>query len=744
MKLTLLVSLIFFCSGMHHSYTQTALFTKKATTENIPFAKAKKIYTPIVIDGNIDELVWFEGMPADDFWQLFPTDSVKAEYQTEIFFAYDDENFYVAAKCYAKTDKYVVPSLRRDFRAGGSDNITFVFDTFNDQTNAFFFGANPAGVLREGLISNGGSDREDFSESWDNKWEGEAKIQDGYWACELAIPFKTIRFQEGSMKWRFNAYRFDTQINERSTWFRIPQNQFITDLAFMGNLNWEEPLKKSGKSFALIPYVSSDLGRDFEEGDTDYTSNFGIGGDAKVAVTSGLNLDLTVNPDFSQVEVDRQVTNLQRFEVFFPERRQFFLENADLFGSFGEERVNPFFSRRIGVIQDTSSDLTIQNPIYFGARLSGKLDENWRLGLLNMQTADDKKNDLPSFNYTVAALQRKVFARSNIGAIFVNKQTFSDQESETYNKYNRVVGLDYNLGTTDNTWAGKTYFHKAITPDEVDDKFAHGLELNYRVRRFALTWQHSWVGEGYKAEVGFVPREGFFQIRPSARLFFYPKNKAVVQHGPVLRMLWLRTPIYGRTDQEIRLRWEARFRNNSQMEAEVKHEYTFLFEDFDPTMDDIHFLPANSDYSYTNFSLEYSSNRNQPFSFRLEPRFGEFFNGERIGLRGDFTYRFQPYGNIALNYNFNRIRLGEPFPDEPVNLFLVGPRIDLTFTRKLFLTTFIQYNNQINNLNINARFQWRFKSVSDFFLVYTDNYLTDGFSVKNRAIVAKLTYWLNL
>ncbi len=743
MKITLLVLLFLFVINPFASISQTAIFVKndRGTTE-VPFAKAAKTATKIIIDGNIDEQAWFEGVSANNFWQMFPTDSVMAEFQTEIFFTYDDENFYVAAKCYARSDQYVVPSLRRDFRAGGSDNLTFLFDTFNDQTNAFFFGANPAGVLREGLISNGGSGREDFSESWDNRWEGESKIHDGYWACEMAIPFKTIRFQEGSMKWRFNAYRFDTQLNERSTWFRIPQNQFITNLAFMGNLNWENPLQKPGKNLVVIPYVSADLSRDFETDATNYSGNFSIGGDAKVAITSGLNLDLTVNPDFSQVEVDRQVTNLQRFEVFFPERRQFFLENADLFGSFGDTRINPFFSRRIGVAEDTSTDLTIQNPIYFGARLSGKLNENWRLGLLNMQTADDEENDLPSFNYIVAALQRKVFARSNIGAIFVNKQTFSDRDSETYNRYNRIVGLDYNLGTIDNTWSGKTYFHKAITPEDVDKKFAHGAELDYRVRQFSIRWKHSWVGDGYNPEVGFVPRKDFFQMRPEARLFFYPNNDKVVQHGPVVQAFWLYTPGYGNTDHEVRFRWEVRMRDNTNIEAEIKNEYTFLFDDFDPTRKEDYYLPAGTSYSYTNFSLRYSSNRTKPFSFRIEPRFGEFFNGNRIGVRGDFTYRFQPFGNIALNYNVNRISLAEPF--ETAYLYLVGPRIDLTFTKKLFLTTFVQYNSQIDNLNINARFQWRFKPVSDFFIVYTDNYFPEDFSVKNRAIVAKFTYWLNM
>ncbi|HFA50360.1 MAG TPA: hypothetical protein ENJ95_15210 [Bacteroidetes bacterium] len=742
MRVSLLTSFFVLFGCPYFCGAQPAMFGQNEQVAKTPFANAKKTESKIVIDGNIDEAAWYSGVPADNFWQLFPTDSVMAELQTEIFFTYDDDNFYVAAKCYAPRKEYVVPSLRRDFRAGGSDNLTFLFDTFNDETNAFFFGTNPAGVLREGLISNGGANRQDFSGSWDNKWTGTAKIHDGYWAAEMAIPFKTVRYQEGSTKWRFNAYRFDTQITERSSWTRIPQNQFLTNLAFMGDLNWEEPLKKSGANFAVIPYVSADMSRDFEESGSGYNKNFNFGGDAKVAITSGLNLDLTINPDFSQVEVDRQVTNLQRFEIFFPERRQFFLENADLFGSFGDRRINPFFSRRIGVAKDTATGATIQNPIYFGARLSGKLDENWRVGLLSMQTADDGQNDLPSFNYTVAAIQRKLFARSNVGLIFVNKQALNNKETQTYNLYNRIIGLDYNLATTTNTWSGKAYVHKAITPENAEDKLAHGLRLGYRVRHFALTWRHSWVGEGYDAEVGFVPRKDFFQMRPQASYFFYPSNGKVVQHGPSVEALWLVKPGYGNTDREFRFRWTWRMRNSSRFQAEVKNEYTFLFDDFDPTREGNHYLPEGAGYTYTNYSLQYNSDRSQAFSFRIEPRFGEFFNGHRLGLRGDLTYRFQPYGNIALNYNLNRIKLAAPFT--PVNLYLVGPRIDLTFTKKIFLTTFIQYNSQIDNLNINARFQWRFKPVSDFFLVYTDNYFPEDFRVKNRAVVAKLTYWLNM
>lgn len=724
---------------------QMSVAPSRQQNAGVPTAHIVRATGKILIDGNIDEPDWYKSVPGSNFWQWFPSDSTYAALPTEIFFTYDDENLYVAAKCHSLNDNYVVPSLRRDFRAGGSDNLTFIFDTFNDKTNAFFFGTNPEGVLREGLVSNGGSGRDDFSESWDNKWHGEVAKHKGYWSAEFAIPFKTLRFQEGSSKWRFNCYRFETQLNERTTLYRIPQNQFITDLAFMGDLYWDQPLKKSGPSISFIPYVSSDATWDFEATGNDFDFSRNAGGDAKVAITSGMNLDLTVNPDFSQVEVDRQVTNLQRFEVFFPERRQFFLENADLFGSFGDFHINPFFSRRIGVATDTAENLTIQNPIYYGARLSGKLNEDWRAGLLNMQTAADQNNDLPSFNYTVAALQRKVFSRSNVGFIFVNKQAFGEQESETYNPFNRVMGVDYNLATPDNSWSGKTFYHRSFTPekaDTLDGDYAHGLLLNYRVRSFAARWEHQRVGEGYNAEVGFVPRKNFFRIEPGFEIFFYPKNGKIVQHGPALRSQVLFTPDHGRSDHEFRLRWSFDFRNNSGLEFEARNEYTYLFDEFDPSRQHVYFLPAGTGYTYTSFNAEYNSDRTKLVSFRFEPSIGQFFNGNRMGLQGSVTYRFQPFGTVTLDYNYNRIKLADPFT--PVNLYLIGPRLDLTFTKKIFLTTFIQYNNQIDNLNVNARFQWRFKPVSDFFLVYTDNYYPNDFTVKNRAIVAKLTYWLNI
>jgi len=722
----------------------------------VPQVSVSKTDQKITLDGALDEEVYFKGSTADKFWQYFPADSSGANGQTEIYMAYTEANIYVGVKCYSKDSDYITPSLRRDYSFRANDNISLVFDTYNDQTNAFLFGMNAHGVRREALLSNGGRQRGDFNASWDNKWNGVVKVYDNYWIAEFEIPFKTIRYTEGSTKWRFNCYRNDTRYNEISSWSNIPQNRIIMDLSYMGDMVWDEPLKKPGKNISVIPYLSGAMTQDFEDPLNDSPDfDFGIGGDAKIGVTSGLNLDLTFNPDFSQVEVDRQVTNLDRFEIFFPERRQFFLENSDLFGSFGNGRLNPFFSRRIGVAQDTATGTNIQNTILYGARLSGKLNEKLRVGLLNMQTAEQVDNDLPSFNYTVAALEQRVFKRSNIGFIFVNKQAVNTEGfGSTFSKYDRVAGIEYRLASEDNRWSGKTLWHQAFTQDDADMKFSHFSQIEFLERKYRFEWAHLLIGNGYNAEVGFVPRRDILLLSPEAGLFIFPKKGKVSRHN--LNLDFRQIYDLGKSDDNVDFglvewglegEWRLSYNDGTNLTFRPEYQNVLLLDDFDPTrvQEEGVVLPAGSQYGYTNLEVNYGSDRRKKFNYNVGTNIGQFFNGFRAGLRGTATYRYQPYGFVALNINYNYINLDDPF--EPAHLWLVGPRIDLTFTKKVFFTTFIQYNNQLDNLNINARFQWRFQPVSDFFLVYTDNYITspfDQFGVRNRAIVAKVTYWLNL
>jgi len=702
------------------------------------------------IDGELNEAEWIQHRVIDQFWQFFPSDTVLAEHPTEIFMTYDDDFLYVAAKCHTKHDKFVIPSYRRDYRAGGNDNISFIFDTFQDKTNAFLFGMNPYGVMREALISNGGSDTQFFNTFWDNIWEGESKIYDNYWTCEMKIPFKTFRYMEGSKAWNFMSYRFDTQINEQTTWVHNTQNQFIFNLAFSGPMEFDKPLRKPGANVAIIPYVRAGQARDFLKEPTGKTPLNSIGADLKIGITPGLILDATINPDFSTVEADRQVQNLTRFDISlsFPEQRQFFLENSDLFGTFGSQEIfsstmgnqnfTPFYSRRVGLELDTTTGTYTPIRILSGVRLNGKLSKNLRVGLLNVQTARDEERGISSANTTVAVVQQKVFSRSNITGLLINKQVFDAAPGR--DRFNRVAGLEYNHASADNRWLGKLYYHQAITPTGGEDQFAAGASLILNRYRYQLTWNSYYIGEDFRAEVGVVPRQNVYRINPIAQLNFYPNNKILNRHSVGVSFEEYRKPGLGLTDQALGLVGDMTFQSSAQLTWQIASTYTYLFTDFDPTRSGNEPLKSGTDYRYTNAQFNYRSDRRKKLNAEFRGTFGQNFNGTIASLTGLLLYRFQPYGDLTMNFSYSRITSSEG----QGTLFLIGPRTDITFSKKLFWTTFFQYNNLSNNVNINSRLQWRFRPVSDFFLVYSDNYFADSFVGKNRAVIAKLTYWFNL
>ncbi len=734
--------LLLLCSFMNISFGQEP--------ENFKSIKVNYTTAAFNIDGVLDESQWGHIEPATDFWQYFPTDSLLAKSQTEVSLATDGKNLYVGIKCYGAGNNWIVNSLKRDYRAGGNDNITLVFDSFDDNTNAFFFGINPQGVIREGVVTNGGNGFRDFSESWDNKWKGEAKIFDGYYTAEMEIPFSTLRFNANNTKWGLLIYRFDTQANETSVWNRVPRNQTLFNLAYTGDMTWEHSLAQSNSRVSIIPFVTGGTQKDYEQ-NLDRQNNSAIGGDVKIGVTSGLNLDLTVNPDFSQVEVDRQITNLSRFEIFFPERRQFFIENADLFGSFGFSTINPFFSRRIGIAKDQLSGNTVQNRILGGARLSGKLDKNTRIGILNMQTERNDAMGIPGINNSVAVLQRKIWDRSNVGFIFINKQATGDALHEYgLPGFNRLAGIDFNYATSDNTWTGKTFLHSAFSPS-TSAQLAHGTELNYNKRTFGIEWQHEYVPDDYNAELGFVRRTNYFRINPQAELKFYPQNNFINEFsfGAETEIFW--RPGFGKTDHTYSLGINGQLSNSSRFFLSVNHDYIYLFDDFDPTGTSATPLKGGTSYQYFNFTGFIRSDSRKMITLTFRPYFGQYFNGWRTGISGDVSVRYQPRGSVNLSYAWNIFNM--PHLDKVARTFLFGPRIDYTFSRSFFATAFIQYNSQSKNTNINTRLQWRFAPVSDFFLVITDNYFSGNldepsdrfsFNLRNRAIVAKLSYWINV
>ena len=725
------LALFFFCFPLFAQNSEKS-FTVKYISETI------------VLDGALDDPIWEMAESAHTFQQYFPSDSIPAKEQSEIKMLYDDKNLYIGIRINAIGKDYVIPSLERDFRAGGNDNISLLFDTFNDGTNAFLFGTNPYGVRREALITNGGAGTEGFTTSWDIKWKGESVIYDDYYTSELVIPLTSFKFREGETKWRFNSYRFDMQSNEQSTWFPIPQNQLIFNLAFMGDMVFEKGLGKSRTPLALIPYVNGISANDFDTGDS--STNFKFGADAKISIGNSLNLDLTLNPDFSTVEVDNFITNLTRFEIALPERRQFFIDNNDLFGGFGGGRdANPFFSRRIGIARDTAGN-TIENRIIGGARLSGKINNNLRLGFLNLQTEEDGENGIPSNNNMMVSLQQKMFSRSNLGVFFINRQAIGASDFLPANEeFNRVIGIDYNLASEDNSWTGKFYAHKSFQPQDNEGNYSLGFNLGKNTRNFSAVIDAVKIDEEFNSDLGFVPRTDILKLVNVFEARLWPKKGKINNYEAQLfnEFVWRPGLDYQLGDHAISLETTAEFKSLEQLSAQFSRRYVFLTEDFEPTGNEGAIpLPGNLGYNFSNFEMSFESDRRKVFSYSIEPGFGGFFNGNRYSLETGFDIRLQPKVRIGFNTQYDRIALPQPYSS--ADIWLISPRVGITFSKSIFWSTLVQYSNQRDNLGINSRLQWRFAPLSDLFIVYNDNYSVDLFAPRFRSINLKLSYWLNI
>ena len=704
----------------------------------------KKIDAKIQLDGVLNEPIWDEAEKADDFWQIFPTDSLRATNKTVVKLLYDDAFLYVSATAKGIGPDFRVNSLRRDFSARSNDNVTVIFDTFKDGQNAFLFGVSAFGVQREALISDRGTQIRGFNLTWDIKWEAATTRNEDSFVIEIAIPFSSLKYPEGSQKWGFQSYRYDMQSNERSNWTNIDQNQIPINLGYLGELIFEKPLIKNKTPLYVIPYVNALSANDF--GTKPVNNSLTYGGDLKIAVGNGLNLDVTLNPDFSNVEVDNIITNLTRFEISLPEKRQFFIDNGDLFGNFGGSReAVPFFSRRIGIARD-GGGRTIQNTILGGVRLSGKLDENWRLGVLSIQNQEDLNNEIASSNNAMFALQRKVFNQSQIGAFVVNRESIRDYDFlEEKDRYNRVIGLDYNLNSANNRWIGKFYTHKSFQPDDDQGNLSSGASLIYNTRiwRFSSKWVY--VDQDFRSDLGFIPRTGIIKTGISGTRLFYPKKGKINSHSFQLsNYSWQQKSLdYKKTDHNRRFEYNMVFKKMDQLGFSIRNQFIFLSNPFDPTRSENGVaLPANIGYTFNEWSVQYQSNVARLFNFSSELSYGSFFNGTRFSYQGNTQFRIQPKVIMSFLWDYNQIRLPNPYPS--ANIILVSPKVELTLNKKVFWSTLVQYSNQSDNLGINSRLQWRFGPLSDLYLVYNDNYFTREFGPVFRSINLKLTYWLSL
>ena len=706
----------------------------------------RTINSEINIDGIGDEIEWSKSKWESNFWMWRPTDSLQAKKQTRFKLLRNDKYLFILIESDTDGKNFNTPNLKRDFSTYPTDYLTLLFDTFNDGTNAFSFATNPLGLKADGLISGGNQNyRTDRNYAWDTKWNVATHINDNNFVAEIRIPFSSFFYDNSQQFWRFNIYRGNTQINESSTWIKIPQNQVIGNLAFMGKMFFETPLKKGKNPISLIPYLSSAAQNDFIYSTS--KSNISLGGDAKIPIGNALNLDLTFNPDFSQVEVDDQVVNLTRFAVSLPEKRQFFTQNDDLFKDFGENRdVIPFFSRRIGVAQDLDGN-TIENKIIAGARLSGKLNSNLRLGFLNMLTDSDVNNQIASNLNTVFTLRQKVFDRSNISFFLIDRRTIGEYDFiNMQDKKNSVSGVEYNLASPDSKWVGRAFYHKSFTEGLEGDDQIVGMRIQRNTLRNRISTGFIHGGEDFRSDLGFFRRTGFMKITPEYTYRIYPKNPDVNNYSFTQRGFFVydTSRNYLMTDRVYKTTIRKSFLNSSSLSFEYNNRYVYLTSNFDPTRTpDGTKLPSDTGYKYDDAELSYRSDQRKRLNFDSKISYGTFYNGTKFTLENEIKWRKQPILNASMIINFNSIVLPNPYPSK--NIWLLSPKIDFTFTKTLTWITFVQYNSQGENLGINSRMQWRFAPLSDLFLVYNDNYIsTDNFSPRNRSFNLKLTYWLNI
>lgn len=706
------------------------------TNEQTFIYQLKKTTGAANIDGNGDEKDWTLAQEAKDFILNAPVDIGRPKYETIVKMLCDDDNLYLLAICYDDS-YYVTQTLKRD-GFGNSDEFALLLDPVGKKANGFGFGINAMNAQTEVLLSTNDPDI-----SWDNRWYSAVVRSEDKWVIEMKIPLKSIRFKKDNASWRVNFGRRDPGNNETSVWAPVPRQFDFADIGYFGTLLWPEAPTKQGGNVSLIPYVS--LRNDKTSAGNE--SKLQSGGDAKIALTSALNLDLTTFSDFSQVEVDAQVTNLTRFNIFFPERRQFFIENNDIFNNFGQGADQVFYSRTIG-LNNTGQP----TPILYGARLSGNIHEKLRIGAFNMQTQD--KNGSGANNFSAFAFQQRVFDRSTFRGIFLNRQGWNDG-SLNKSDFGRNAGGDFVYTTNDGKFQSSIGYLHSFKGKELDTKngqLYYGLAYNGQNFRGFVNVQH--VGKNYFSDMGFngrienydpdsdrIIRIGYTNVGSMLDYYHYPKqSKKVNFHWSGLEnFVWVNQDGTGLNEWYTRLRHFIFFKNTSALRFRLNNNFVRLIFPFQITS------PAlpKGDYNMTEFNIQYNSDNRKLWVWDIFGVYGQFYNGWKHTYRAGLTYRAQPWGNFRLGVEHNDIRFPSPYTDRKITLGTV--RAEINFSTKLFWTTFLQYNTQADNFNINSRLQYRFAPMSDVFLVYTDNYgIENIFTNKSRFVILKVNYWLTL
>jgi hypothetical protein len=694
------------------------------------------------IDGILDDQVWQKASLVQEFTQQEPREGAPATERTEVRIMYDGKNLLVGVHAFdAQPSAIVATEMRRDSdRLLDEDNFQLILDTFNDSRNGYMFVTTPLGAKLEQQISEEGEGNNraglvnsNINKNWDGIWDVAARITDDGWTAEIAIPLTTLRFADAAQQtWGINFMRNIRRKNEQVFWAPIPKAYSLTRVSMAGSLEGLQSLNH-GLDLKLKPYVVSGV-RDTKTSATLQTTSFlrDAGFDVKYGVTGGMNLDVTYNTDFAQVEVDEQQVNLTRFSLFFPEKRDFFLENAGQFkmgtgGTFTSTTVETdlFFSRRIG-LSDTGTPI----PIIGGGRLAGKSGRH-NVGVLDIQT--DSAFGKPGDNFLVARYGSDVLKRSRVGALFINKQTMGGDAH-----YNRVLGADANLVLGKNLQVN-SFVAKTATPGLNGSDMAFFGRIAYRDPAWNVWLNYLDVQDHFNDEVGFVQRRGV----KTTKAYFSPTPRPG-KWG--VRMLEPMVVISYITDQQNRMVSRTQhFMNGFYMQ-----DGSFINAIYQRDLDvlDVPFqiqknvtIPVGT-YKFDEVTLTYNTNPARRIYERFSYNPMEFYGGTKQGLSGAVGVRATR--NLSSELTFARNDVKMPWGDFVSNLGIL--RVDYAVSPRATVRSLTQYNSLTHEVTNNFRFNFIYRPGSDIYVVYSDLQQTglpqSVFTPSDRQLVVKMNYLL--
>jgi hypothetical protein len=702
-----------------------------------PAVSAHRVTERVRMDGVLDEAGWAAAPVIDQFVQQEPNEGQPATDQTEVRVLYDAGHLYIGIRAYSALG-VTATEMRRDAdRLFDEDNFQVILDTFHDSRNGYMFLTTPLGAKLEQQIfdegeGGGRGGTANINRNWDGVWDAAAKIVSDGWTAEIEIPFSTVRFAPSDEQiWGINFQRHTRKKNEQALWAPLPKAYTITRVSMAGELRGLSGISR-GLDLRLKPFVVGGAHTVQNSAADTFTDGIhDIGLDARYGLTAGLNMDVTVNTDFAQVEVDEQQVNLTRFGLFYPEKRDFFLENSNFFTmgtgqAFTTTQVQTdlFFSRRIG-LSNTGTPL----PILGGVRVAGKSGRN-NIGVLDIQT--DDALGVRGSNFFVSRYSRDILKRSRVGAIFINKDNINDSH------FNRTIGVDANIAPTSSLQM-QAYLAKTETPDKAGDDLAYFGRIAYRDPKWNLYLNYLDVQDNFNAEAGFVQRTG---IR-TTKAHFGPTPRPTSGNVKLFEPMYVLTYT---TDQENRLI----YRQHHLMLGTTLRDDTFINVFYQKTLDvlDVPFriqpdvtIPVGA-YSMNEWYFTVNTSPGRRFYERLTVSPVDFYGGTRVNVSAAAGARLTSRFSTELQYNRNDVKM--PWGDFLVNLSTL--RVDYTFSPRMTIRSLTQYNTSSHEISNNIRFNFIYRPGSDIYVVYNDLSQTglpaDIFGRKDRQLVVKATYLL--